>query len=287
VGLIHRPVALTVAGSDSSGGAGIVADVKTFDAFGVWATVALTAVTAQNASGVSSVSLVPVDVLVAQMRAVAADPGIAATKTGMLGSPEAVEAVADALVELEVGAVVVDPVLRASADGYALQADDTLDCIREHLLPVAGVLTPNLDEAEALTGRSVTDRGDMEVVARQLAGMGARAVLLKGGHLGDGDASPDLLWSDGCARWLEGPRLPGRPVHGTGCALSAAIAAGMALGRSVEEACTEAKIFVAACIARSAIPGDAGGRAEPGKLESPTAPGDRPRPHPRTRFRRR
>ncbi|MDQ3897284.1 MAG: bifunctional hydroxymethylpyrimidine kinase/phosphomethylpyrimidine kinase, partial [Actinomycetota bacterium] len=186
-----RPVALTIAGSDSSGGAGIVADLKTFEAHGVWGTAAITAVTAQNTLGVQAVETVSPELVRAQMASVVADLGVDAAKTGMLGSAEVVEAVVMTVTELGVRPLVVDPVMVASTGSRLLDLG-AVEAVCDLLLPRATVVTPNLAEAAALTGLEVVDRDGMERAARALADLGPDVVLVKGGHL-DGDASPDLL----------------------------------------------------------------------------------------------
>lgn len=265
---ISRPVALTVAGCDSSGGAGVVADLKTFETLGVWGTVAVTAVTAQDSCGVSAVHLVPPEVIVAQIAAVAGDFAVAAAKTGMLGSAAGLEAVAAAIGEARIPRVVVDPVL-VSKHGDPLLAADGLDVLRRLLLPLATVLTPNLPEAAALLGRPIDDRAAMVAAGEELRRMGPEVVLLKGGHLDDATGSPDLVCGPDGSEWLEGPRLAGRHTHGTGCVLSAAVAAGLALGWAPIEACREAKRFVFRAIAEGGPLGRGIGPVDPGRAVRP------------------
>lgn len=242
-----RPVALTIAGSDSSGGAGIVADLKTFEAHGVWGTVALTAVTAQNTLGVQAVETLTPEMVRAQIASVVADLGVDAAKTGMLGSADVVGEVARTVVELGVRPLVVDPVMVASTGGRLLDPD-AVEAVIRHLLPQAAVVTPNLAEASALVGFDVTDRATMERAARALGEMGPQVVLVKGGHLG-GDASPDCMLVAGeDLVWLEAPRLPDRGAHGSGCVLAAAICAELARGMEPADACVAAKRFVAKAI---------------------------------------
>lgn len=244
---MSRPVALTIAGSDSSGGAGVVADLKTFEAHGVWGTVALTAVTAQNTLGVQAVETLTPEMVRAQIASVVSDLGVQAAKTGMLGSAEVVEEVVRTVVELGVRPLVVDPVMVASTGGRLLDPDG-VDAVVRHLLPRASVLTPNLAEAAALVGFEVADRAGMERAARSLADLGAEVVLVKGGHLA-GARSPDCLLVAGDEPvWLEGLRLPDRGAHGSGCVLSAAICAGLARGMEAADACVAAKRFVARAI---------------------------------------
>jgi len=262
----RRPVALTIAGTDSGGGAGVAADLKTFEAHGVWGTAAITAVTAQNTLGVQAFEAVTPELVRAQIASVAADIGVDAAKTGMLASAAVVEAVAVTVAELGVGPLVVDPVL-VSKHGDRLLATDAVDAVRTLLLPLATVLTPNLPEAEALVGFPVRDRAGMEAAARALVELGAEVVLVKGGHLADGERSPDCLLvadsADGPV-WLEGPRLPGRHTHGTGCVLSAAIAAELARGMEPADACVAAKRFVERAIASGLGLGSGVGPVDPG-----------------------
>jgi hydroxymethylpyrimidine/phosphomethylpyrimidine kinase len=268
---VSRPVALTVAGSDSSGGAGIVADLKTFESHGVWGTTAIVAVTAQNTRGVKALLPLPPSLVRAQITAVTDDVGVDAAKTGMLATAELVETVAEALRAGGVQQVVVDPVMQSS-HGERLLADGAVDALRRRLLPLATVVTPNLAEAAALTGMSVPNRRGMAAAARALADLGARVVVVTGGHLGGEDGCPDLLWADGSAEWLEGPRIPGRHTHGTGCVFSAAVTAGLAVGQAPGDAVMAAKAFVASAVA-AAFPLGAGiGPVDPGRATSPTAP---------------
>ncbi|MEA2931519.1 MAG: hydroxymethylpyrimidine/phosphomethylpyrimidine kinase, partial [Actinomycetota bacterium] len=264
----RRPVALTIAGTDSSGGAGVIADLKTFEAHDVWGTAAVTAVTAQNTLGVQAFDAVTPELVRAQIASVASDLGVDAAKTGMLASAAVVEAVAATVAELGVGPLVVDPVL-VSKHGDRLLAADAVDAIRTLLLPLATVVTPNLPEAEALVGFPVRDRAGMESAARALLELGPEVVLVKGGHLtGDegGRSSPDcLLTADaGAPMWLEGARLPGRHTHGTGCVLSAAITAELARGMEPVDACIAAKRFVEKAIAAGLDLGAGVGPVNPG-----------------------
>ena len=243
----------------------MVADLKTFEAHGVWGTAAITAVTAQNTLGVQAFEAVTPELVRAQIASVAADFGVDAAKTGMLASAEVVEAVATTVAQLGVGPLVVDPVL-VSKHGDRLLAADAVDAVRTLLLPLATVLTPNLPEAEALVGFPVRTRADMEAAARALVELGAEVVLVKGGHLADGERSPDcLLASDADDPvWLDGARLPGRHTHGTGCVLSAAIAAGLAKGMEPADACVAAKRFVERAIGAGVALGSGVGPVDPG-----------------------
>ena len=236
------PSALTVAGSDSWGGAGIQADLRTFAAMGVWGTCAVTAVTAQNHRGVLAARVLDPALVGAQIDAVAESEDVGAVKTGMLGDAAVIETVAAALERHHLGPLVVDPVQAASQGGRLLDPD-ALPVLVERLLPLCTLVTPNLPEAEALIGNRITDRSEMAAAAAELARLGPAAVLLKGGHLAGPD-SPDLLWRDGNALWLEGPRIGAVHSHGTGCTLSAAIAAGLARGLDLVEACRTARHYV-------------------------------------------
>lgn len=245
------PIALTIAGSDSGGGAGIQADLKTFHAFGVFGASALTAVTVQNTRGVSGVHPVPVSVVRAQIRAVAEDLPPAACKTGMLATAELVRAVADSIREHRLGGFVLDPVMVATS-GDRLLAPDAERTIVEALLPLAALVTPNLGEAAILTGQRVDDEEGMRRAAEALVGMGAGAALLKGGHLA-GSELVDVLWDGREWREWRRPRIDTRHTHGTGCTLSAAVAAGLAHGRPLARAVDDALGYVARAIA--AAPG--------------------------------
>jgi hydroxymethylpyrimidine/phosphomethylpyrimidine kinase len=245
---VSGPVALTIAGVDSSGGAGVVADLKTFEAHGVWGTVAVTAVTAQNTLGVQAVETLTPLIVRAQIASVVSDLGVDAAKTGMLGSAEVVEIVVQTVVQLGVAPLVVDPVMVATTGGRLLDPDGVA-AVRDLLLPHAAVVTPNLAEAAALTGSpEIVDRDGMERAGRALVALGARLVLVKGGHLG-GDGSPDCLVTEGePAVWLEGGRLAAAGAHGSGCVLSAAICAELARGMEPGDACVAAKRFTARAI---------------------------------------
>ena len=260
----RRPVALTIAGSDSGGGAGIIADLKTFEAHGVWGTAALVAVTAQNTLGVQAFDAVTPELVRAQITSVVGDLGVDAAKTGMLASAEIVESVAATVKEFGVGPLVVDPVF-VSKHGDTLLADDAVGALRHRLLPLATVVTPNLPEASALVGFEVADRQAMERAARALSELGPEVVLVKGGHLGDGGSSPDCLLAAGQEPvWLDGPRIPGRHTHGTGCVLSAAICAELARGMEPADACVAAKRFVEKAIAAGVAVGSGVGPVDPG-----------------------
>jgi hydroxymethylpyrimidine/phosphomethylpyrimidine kinase len=236
------PIVLTIAGSDSGGGAGIQADLKTFHAFRCFGTSAITAITAQNTRGVAAVHPVPVETVRAQIRAVAEDLPPAAFKTGMLATAELVRAVAAAIDEHRLPNFVLDPVMVASS-GDRLLEQPAERSILEELLPRAELVTPNLDEAAILAGITVSDTAAMRRAAEVLVDRGARAVLLKGGHLESTELTDYLF--DG-AEWHEWtrPKLRTRNTHGTGCTLSAAIAAGLAHGRPMREAVPAALDYV-------------------------------------------
>ncbi|MBB4637618.1 bifunctional hydroxymethylpyrimidine kinase/phosphomethylpyrimidine kinase [Longimicrobium terrae] len=236
------PIALTIAGSDSGGGAGIQADLKTFQAFGCFGTSAITAITVQNTLGVSGVHSIPVDTVQAQIRAVADDLPPAACKTGMLATSELVRAVAESIRVNRLPNFVLDPVMVASS-GDRLLDEDAQRTIVEHLLPLAALVTPNLDEAALLVGFPVDDPEAMRRAAVRLVELGAKAALLKGGHLRS-EELVDLLWDGREWREWRRPRLDTRSTHGTGCTLSAGIAAGLAHGRPLDRAVEDALDFV-------------------------------------------
>jgi hydroxymethylpyrimidine/phosphomethylpyrimidine kinase len=239
------PRVLTIAGSDSGGGAGIQADLKTMLALGAHGMSVVTAVTAQNSVGVQGAWELPVEAVRAQYRSVVDDIGVQAVKTGMLATPALVTTVAELLADATVP-VVVDPV-SVSKHGDRLLADDALDAVRTRLLPRATVVTPNLDEVAELTGIVVTDEPGMRGAAARLLSYGPRWVLVKGGHL-SGDAV-DLLTDGHEEHWLRAPRHDNRHTHGTGCTLASAVAVGLAQGRPVPEAVRRAKEYVTAAIA--------------------------------------
>ena len=242
------PVALTIAGSDPTGGAGIQADLATFGAFGIHGASVVTALTAQDTRGVRRVIPVAPDVVRDQLDAVLGDLAVAAAKTGMLHDAEIVRGVAERLETHPLRRLVVDPVI-VSTSGQALLDSAGVDALRDRLLPLAALVTPNLHEAEVLTGRPVRALGDMREAARALVGLGARAALVKGGHL-SGDAV-DVLHDGRDLHELAAPRISAGPLHGTGCALSAAITAELAVGRDIVEAVGAAKRFVTGAIERA------------------------------------
>jgi len=235
------PAAMTIAGSDSGGGAGIQADLKTFAALGVFGTSAITAITAQNTVEVRNALHLPPALVAEQMRAVIDDIAPRAAKTGMLANRTIIRAIVEVLVEHPELPVVVDPVAFTST-GYPLLEADAVGSLKEELMPLATVITPNLREASALTGIEISDDDDMRRAAEALLEAGARAVLVKGGHRED--SADDLLMDSNGEAWFRAKHLDTRHTHGTGCSLSAAIAAGLARGLSLHDATEHAKQFV-------------------------------------------
>ena len=242
---MHVAKALTIAGSDSGGGAGIQADLKTFSAFGVFGMSAITAVTAQNSVGVSGVFNLPPEFVARQIDAVLGDFGADAVKIGMLSTAEIATVVAARLRAHATVPVVLDPVMIAKSGDMLLHPDARAALVRE-VLPLAAVVTPNLHEAAALAGVPVETEADMEAAARRIHALGPRHVLVKGGHLKD--TATDILWDGRSVTRFPGPRLDSPNTHGTGCTLSAAIAAGLARGRELPVAVAEAKAYVTAAI---------------------------------------
>ena len=241
------PAVLTIAGSDPSGGAGIQADLKAFATLGAFGAAVVTALTAQNTRGVRGIETVSPAFVVQQLDAVLEDLDVRAIKTGMLGRVAVVEAVANRLAAGPGVPIVVDPVLVATA-GQPLAESEAVATIRRDLLPLATLVTPNLPEAAALTGRPVSTASEMRDAARALTDMGARAALVKGGHLPD--AAVDVLWDGVSFHELTAPRVPGI-FHGTGCTLSAAIAVYLARGTQLRDAVAQAKRYVTDAIADS------------------------------------
>ncbi|TKR33634.1 bifunctional hydroxymethylpyrimidine kinase/phosphomethylpyrimidine kinase [Luteimonas gilva] len=247
------PSALTVAGSDSGGGAGIQADLKTFAAHGVHGLSAIAALTAQHTRGVTAVHVPPIDFLLAQIDACFEDFEIGAVKLGMLANASVIGAVADALRAHEPPFVVLDPVMVATS-GARLLEPEALQALRERLLPSASVATPNLPEAELLLGHPIADRDGMRTAASELLDLGARAVLLKGGHLIDEGDVVDIYADAGGLREIAHPRLR-IEAHGTGCTLASAIAANLCLGLSVADACAAATDYVHRALRQGYRPG--------------------------------
>ena len=240
------PKALTIAGSDSGGGAGIQADLKTFSAFRVFGMSVITAVTAQNSLGVQGVENLPPAFVALQLRSVLEDFGADAAKCGMLSTAPIIDAVSATLLERPVEKLVVDPVMVAKSGDPLLQPD-ARKALADRILPLALVVTPNLPEAEALAGIPVTGRSDMEEAARRIHLLGPRYVLVKGGHLKGGDAV-DLLWNGRSFTEFTAPRVDSPNIHGTGCTFSAAIAAGLARGQALGDSIRSAKAYVTRAI---------------------------------------
>ncbi|RKY95818.1 MAG: bifunctional hydroxymethylpyrimidine kinase/phosphomethylpyrimidine kinase, partial [Candidatus Hydrothermota bacterium] len=241
--------ALTIAGSDSGGGAGIQADLKTFTAFKVFGMSVLTSVTAQNTVGVLGIHDLDPDFVYLQMKAVMEDIGTDAAKTGMLSNAGIIEAVARGVRDFGIDVLVVDAVMVAKS-GDPLLAPEAVDALKEEILHLALVLTPNIPEAEKLSGIEIRSIGDMEEAARAISSLGPRAVLVKGGHL-RGQEAVDLLYADGEFHRFSSPRFETRNTHGTGCTYSAAIAANLALGKDIVSAVGIAKNYIAGAIKNS------------------------------------
>ena len=261
---------LSIAGSDSGGGAGIQADLKTFAALGCYGMTAITALTAQNTCGVSGIHAVPAAFLKAQLQAVIEDIGVDAVKLGMLHAPEVVDVVAWAIDHYGLQRVVLDPVMVATS-GDRLIAQETVQVMVRELFPRATVVTPNLDEAALLVGHGIAGAGDMQAAAAELLSLGAQAVLLKGGHL-PGEEVVDLLARHDAPplRW-HAPRIASRNLHGTGCTLSSAIACGLAHGDDLPQAVAAAHAYVQAAMR-------AGAQVVTGQGHGPLNHGFAPRP---------
>ena len=254
------PVALTIAGSDSGGGAGIQADLKTFAALGVHGTSAITAITAQNTITVDAIFELPIAIIVAQIDAVVGDLGVAAAKTGMLASSKIIEAVASSVERHRIDKLVVDPVMVAKG-GAKLLRDDAIAALRARLLPLAAIITPNLPEAEVILGRRIRTVDDRREAARDLVALGPRAAVVKGGHAGD-DVT-DVYWDGSAIVELPGVRVATLNTHGSGCVFSAAIAAGLAKGLEPLDAVRQAKEFISAAIQQSLEIGHGHGPVNP------------------------
>lgn len=242
------PTALTIAGSDSGGGAGIQADLKTFHGCGVHGMSAITAVTVQNSLGVSGVYELPPELVADQVEAVVTDIGTGATKTGMLGTAGIIEAVVDVVKRLHVGPLVVDPVC-ASQHGNPLIRPDAVEAMRDLLFPLADLVTPNLGEVRLLTGIEVRDRDGQREAARAMHAMGCRRVLVKGGHLPVDPDATDVLHDGTSFRELAAPRIDAAHTHGTGDTLAAATAAWLARGLDLDDALDVGKHYVTSAIA--------------------------------------
>ncbi len=242
------PKVMTIAGSDSGGGAGIQADLKTFAALGVYGASVLTAITAQNTVGVTGVHEIPVEMVAAQIEAVLSDIGADAVKTGMLSGSGIIETVARELAHFRVERLVVDPVMVAKS-GDRLLREEAVDALRRSLLPLATVVTPNIPEAEALTGMKIESREDARRAAENIVNMGAKSVVVKGGHLPGPPV--DLLYDGREFKEFSATRIETTNTHGTGCTFASATAAGLAKGMDVADAVAEAKEYVTEAIRRS------------------------------------
>jgi hydroxymethylpyrimidine/phosphomethylpyrimidine kinase len=257
----RSPKVLTIAGSDSGGGAGIQADLKTFSALGMYGMTAITAVTVQNTKGVTGYEELSPQTVGDQIRAVASDIGVDAAKTGMLASARIIDAVAEAVRDSRIPNLVVDPVF-ISKHGHPLLQEDAVKALRTEILPLAKVVTPNLHEAGGLAGLHVNSREDMERAAWAILALGPQAVLVKGGHLEDG-AAADLFTDGTRTEWLEAQRIDTPNTHGTGCVLSAGIAAYLARGEYLLDAVRGAKEFVTGAIRNSLAFGQGIGPVNP------------------------
>lgn len=242
---------LSIAGSDSGGGAGIQADLKTFSALGCYGMTAISAITAQNTQGVRAIHGVPPEVLQAQIEAVVEDIGVDAVKIGMLHSPEVVRVVADAIRRYQLPHVVLDPVMVATS-GDRLIASETVQVLVRELFPLAQVVTPNLDEAALLLGRPIAGLEALDEAAHALRALGAPTVLLKGGHLPGHQVMDVLALADGSTVHLQSPRIVTHNGHGTGCTLSSAIAAHLAWGLELSQAVAQARTYILGAIAAGA-----------------------------------
>jgi hydroxymethylpyrimidine/phosphomethylpyrimidine kinase len=254
------PVAMTIAGSDSGGGAGIQADLKTFAVLGVHGTSAITAITAQNTIGVTDILELPTSLIREQIKVVVEDIGVQAVKTGMLSSPEIIDAVAASIELHGMRVLVVDPVMVAKG-GAKLLHDDAVATMRARLIPLAAIITPNLPEAEVLLGRRITTIEERRQAARDLVAMGARAAVVKGGHA-QGDVT-DIYFDGTELVELRGRRIETSNTHGSGCVFSAAITAYLARGAEPLEAVREAKEFITEAIAQSLEIGHGHGPVNP------------------------
>lgn len=232
---------LTVAGSDSGGGAGIQADIKTFAANGGYGMSVITSVTAQNTVGVTAIHDIPVDIVCAQLDAVFSDIRVDGVKVGMLSNPEIVKAVADRLKQYSPKIIIVDPVM-VSTSGSKLLSDDAVKLIKSELIPIASMVTPNIPEAEVLTGMKISNIREMGEAAQLIGDLGCRYVLVKGGHLTD--TANDLLYNGRTMTIFEGSRLLSKNTHGTGCSISSAVCANLAKGMDAETAVGEAKKYI-------------------------------------------
>jgi hydroxymethylpyrimidine/phosphomethylpyrimidine kinase len=256
------PRALTIAGSDSGGGAGIQADLKTFSALGVFGMTAVTAVTVQNTKGVSGYEELSPSTVAEQIRAVASDIGVDAAKTGMLASAGIIGAVAMAVADTAIPNLVVDPVFM-SKHGHPLLADDAVDALRSRILPLATLVTPNLPEAAGLAGVHVASTDDMVRAAEVILEFGPNAVLVKGGHLTGSARADDLFFDGERHEWMRAPRIDTPNTHGTGCVLSSAITAYLARGEDLLDAVRKGKVFVTEAIRHALAIGQGIGPVDP------------------------
>ncbi|MFS0646667.1 bifunctional hydroxymethylpyrimidine kinase/phosphomethylpyrimidine kinase [Siminovitchia sp. 179-K 8D1 HS] len=250
--------ALTIAGSDSGGGAGIQADLKTFSALGVFGMSAITAITAQNTLEVRSVQLIDVDIVKDQIAAVFEDIGVDAVKIGMLASPAIIQSVAEELEKYGADHIVLDPVM-VSKGGHRLLEETAIHALKTDLFPLASLVTPNIPEAQVLANMKINNEPDMYEACRIIRKLGPKAVLIKGGHL-DGDPN-DLFYDGESFQLFKGQRVETKNVHGTGCTLSSAIAANLAKGKEMQTAIDEAKIYITEAIANSLEIGNGHGPA--------------------------
>ena len=251
---LYRGCAVTIAGSDSGGGAGIQADLKSFAALKVFGMTVVAAVTAQNSQAVTAVWNVPPEMVRSQMDALWSDFPVGAAKTGMLGVPEVIREVARGIERWQVEQLVIDPVMIAQS-GASLIADDAVEVLRKELLPLALLVTPNIPEAERLSGLPIQNIDDMERAARAIGAMGPRAVLVKGGHMLQKDSVTDVLFHEGETLRFEDSRIFTENTHGTGCTLSAAITAELAAGVSLPEAVRRGREYLRMGLAASFQPG--------------------------------
>jgi hydroxymethylpyrimidine/phosphomethylpyrimidine kinase len=252
----NMPIALTIAGSDPCAGAGIQADLKTFAALGVYGVCVITAVTSQNTSGVQGIYRLPPEVVSQQLESVLDDFSVAAVKTGMLWDGLIIKEVAEKIRKFSLRQLVIDPVICAG-DGTRLLQEEALSILKQKLLPLAYLITPNIYEAEVLCGFNLGDLEDMRCAARKIQQLGCARVLIKGGHL-PGDEAIDLLYDGQAFTTYSRPRLKGQKWHGTGCTLSAAVTAGLAQGKTLTEAVGGAIKYNMACIERADKPGRGG-----------------------------
>jgi hydroxymethylpyrimidine/phosphomethylpyrimidine kinase len=256
---VKVPVVMTIAGSDSGGGAGIQADLKTFAALGVHGTSALTAITAQNTTGVTDILELPIELVRRQIAAVVEDIGVQAAKTGMLSNAAIIATVAEAVRAYDLRLLVVDPVMVAKG-GARLLRDDAVDALREKLIPLAAVVTPNLPEAEVLLGREISTLDERRTAARDIVAMGAGAAIVKGGHAED---ATDVFFDGSQMVELRAKRIATSNTHGSGCVFSAAITAMLARGADPLEAASRAKSFITEAIASSLEIGHGHGPVNP------------------------